>query len=223
MSVSVPASPSPRLVWAGVQLERITVCWMTLEAAVALGAGLVAHSLLLTAFGLDSVIELVSGGILLWRLTLQAEGASLTRVEAAERRAAWVVAGALGLLSLYVVVSSAFGLLGHARPERSVVGIALALVAVVGMPLLAWRKRMLARQLNSAALRGDAACSLTCAYMAATLLLGLLLTALLGWWWADSLGALVFLAFLLPEAREAILAAGAGKAACACGEDGCTE
>ncbi len=223
MNVSVPASPSPRSVWAGVQLERITVGWMTLEAVVAFGAGLVAHSLLLTAFGLDSVIELISGGVLLWRLTLQANGACLTRVEVAERRAAWVVAGALGLLCLYILVSSGVGLVRHTHPATSIPGIALALLAVVGMPLLAWRKRVLARQLNSAALRGDAACSLTCAYMAAALLIGLLLTGLFSWWWADSLGALALLLFLVPEAREALAGARAGKAACACGEDDCTD
>jgi divalent metal cation (Fe/Co/Zn/Cd) transporter len=97
----------------------------------------------------------------------------------------------------------------------------LALVAVVAMPVLAWRKRAIAAPLGSAALRGDAACSITCAYMAGTLLVGLTLTALFGWWWADSLAALGLLVWLVPEAREAIEGARAGQGACACGADGC--
>lgn len=223
MSVALPSASSTRTAWAGVQIEVITVVWMVLEAIIAIGAGLVAHSLLLTAFGIDSVIELVSGGILLWRLTLQARGGSLAQVEGAERRAAWVVAVSLGLLCLYLIGSAGLGLLTHARPETSVVGLGLALAAVLGMPVLAWRKRGLATRLNSPALRGDAACSLTCAYMAGTLFVGLLLTTVFGWWWADSVVALGFLAFLVPEAREALAGARAGKAACACGVDDCSE
>jgi divalent metal cation (Fe/Co/Zn/Cd) transporter len=91
------------------------------------------------------------------------------------------------------------------------------------MPVLAWRKRAIAAPLGSAALRGDAACSITCAYMAATLLVELTLNALFGWWWADSLAALGLLVWLVPEAHEAIAGARAGHGACACGEDECEE
>ena len=93
----------------------------------------------------------------------------------------------------------------------------------VAMPVLAWRKRAIAAPLGSAALRGDAACSITCAYMAGTLLVGLTLTALFGWWWADSLAALGLLLWLVPEAREAITGARAGHGACACGADDCED
>jgi len=89
------------------------------------------------------------------------------------------------------------------------------------MPLLAWRKRRIATKLGSAALRGDAACSITCAYVAATLLAGLLLNAVFGWWWADSLAALALLWWLVPEAREALEGARAGHGACACDDDQC--
>jgi len=208
--------------WSGVKIEVITVVWMVVEAAVAVGAGLVAHSLLLIAFGLDSGIELVSGGILLWRLVVQAQGGTLERVEQAERRAAWVVAVALIGLCLYVVGSAVLGMLIQSRPETAPAGLVVAVVAAVGMPLLARRKRDLAARLDSGALRGDAACSMTCAAMAATLFVGLGLDAAFGWWWAESLASLAFLFWLVPETREALAGARTGKAACACGDDECS-
>lgn len=206
---------------AGVRVEQLTIVWMTIEAVVAIGSGILVHSVLLTAFGIDSVIELITGGILLWRLSAEARGGSMERVERAERRAAWVTGLGLLLLCVYVVVSAGAGLLLHNRPEASPVGIGLAVVAVAGMPLLARRKRAIAARLDSAALRGDAACSMTCAYMAATLLIGLILTALVGWWWADSAAALAFLYWLVREAREALAGARAGRGGCGCGDLAC--
>ena len=217
----IPALPSPRAaaVRAGVRVEIVTVAWMTVEAFVAIGAGVLARSVLLTAFGIDSVIELVSGGVVLWRLAAEAHGRSLERVERAENRAAWVTGISLALLCVYVVVSALASLLTHTRPEASVVGIALSLVALVGMPILAWRKRAIAARIGSIALRGDAACSITCAYMAGTLLVGLGLNALFGWWWADSLAALGLLYWLAREAREALEGAREGRGGCGCCTD----
>lgn len=209
------------LVRAGVRVELLTIAWMALEAAAAIGAGIIARSVALTGFGLDSVIELVTGGTLLWRLVTEARGGSLERVERAEHRAAWVTGVSLALLCAYIVMTTALSLLTGAHAESSPIGIVLALAAVVGMPALAWRKRAIAAPLGSAALRGDAACSITCAYMAGALLVGLTLNALFGWWWADSLAALGLLYWLASEAREAIEGARAGRGACACGEDGC--
>jgi divalent metal cation (Fe/Co/Zn/Cd) transporter len=178
--------PAPRdaLVRAGVRVELVTIAWMLLEATVALGAGVAARSTVLTAFGLDSVIELVTGGVLLWRLVTEARGGSLERVERAEHRAAWVTGVALVLLCVYVVATAALSVATRTHAEPSFIGVGLALIAVVGMPVLAWRKRAIAAPLGSGALRGDAACSITCAYMAGTLLVGLALSALFGWWWA---------------------------------------
>lgn len=206
---------------AGVSIERITILWMVVEAALAIGAGILAHSVLLTAFGIDSVIELVTGGVLLWRLLTEAHARSLERVERAENRAAWITGIGLVLLCLYIVVSASAALVLRTAPERSYVGIAVAVAAVVGMPLLARRKRAIAERIGSAALRGDAACSITCAYMAGTLLVGLALNAVFGWWWADSLAALALLYWLQGEAREALRGARSGTGACACCEDGC--
>jgi divalent metal cation (Fe/Co/Zn/Cd) transporter len=201
---------------AGIRVEAITIAWMVVEAAVAIGAGIVARSVLLTAFGLDSVIELVSGGVLLWRLLVEATGMSLERVERAENRAAWVTGISLALLCVYIVAMAALAIATRTRSETSFVGIGLAVVAVIGMPILARTKRRIATQIGSAALRGDAACSITCASMAAALLVGLLLNALFGWWWADSLAALALVYWLAGEAREALEGARDGRGGYAC-------
>ncbi len=187
----------------GVWLEIITVVWMVIEAAISIGAGLIAGSLLLIAFGLDSVIELASGVILLWRLSVEARGGQQERVEQAERRAAWGVGVALALLCVYVLVSALVGLVTRVQPERSWAGIGIALAAVIVMPGLALAKRRIAARLESGALRGDAASSITCALMAATVLGGLALNAALQWWWVEDVAALVFLVWLALETREA--------------------
>ncbi len=223
MAAANPTSAAIRrgAIRAGVRIEIVTVAWMVGEAVVSLAAGIAAHSVLLTAFGFDSVIELGSGTILLWRLIIEAQGGTLARVERAESRAAWVTGIALAMLCLYVIAFSLLALLSQARADDSVIGIGVAVIAVIGMPVLARRKRAIAQTIASSALRGDAACSITCAYMAATLLLGLALNAAWGWWWADSLAALGLLRWLIPEAREALEGARAGRAACTCEEDDC--
>jgi len=141
-------------------------------------------------------------------------------VDEVERRSAWVVTFALIGLCVYIIASVAIALYSRERPDISLIGLSVAAVAVIGMPVLARRKRQLAAQLDSAALRGDAACSMTCAAMAATLFVGLALNALFGWWWAESVAALAFLIWLIPKAREAQVGARSGRAACTC-EDEC--
>jgi divalent metal cation (Fe/Co/Zn/Cd) transporter len=206
---------------AGVRIEIITVVWMTVEAVIAITAGILARSVLLTAFGIDSVIELVSGGALLWRLSTEARGRSLERVQRAENRAAWIAGIGLVALCLYIIVTSALSLWSQNHPDGSVVGIGLSIAAVLLMPVLVWQKRKIAARIHSPALRADAACSLTCAYMAATLLVGLGLTALFGWWWADALAAVALLYWIIPEAREALEGARAGRGICSCGDASC--
>jgi divalent metal cation (Fe/Co/Zn/Cd) transporter len=204
-----------------VLVEIVTVAWMLVEAIVALAAGVLARSVLLTAFGLDSVIELVGGAVLLWRLSIEVRSDDLERIERAENRAAWIVGVGLVLLCVYVVATAAASLLTQTRPDASLAGLALSVAAVIVMPLLAWRKRVIAARIDSAALRGDAACSITCAYMAGALLLGLGLTAAVHWWWADSAAALGLLYWLVPEAREALDGARAGRGSCGCGDSSC--
>ena len=186
----------------GVRIEVITILWMVVEMAVSIGAGIAARSVLLTAFGVDSLIELVSGSILLWRLSTENRGGDLGSVKRAEHRAAWVVAASLSLLCAYVLISSVYLLLIHAKPESSLVGIAISMAALLVMPWLAVSKRRISKRINSAALAGDAANSLTCAYMAATVLAGLLLNAVFGLWWVEYVAALGFLAWLVKETLE---------------------
>ncbi|HZU12095.1 MAG TPA: cation transporter [Chloroflexota bacterium] len=188
---------------SGIRIEVFTVVWMVIEAAVSLGAGIVAGSILLTAFGLDSVIELISGSVLLWRLSFESGGGEAERVERVERIATRVVAVTLALLCVYVVVSSIHGLATQAKPESSPVGIGVSIAAIVVMPYLAFRKRRIAERIESEALEGDAVESIICAYMAGTVLVGLALNALIGWWWAEDFAALVFLFWLGRETWEA--------------------
>ena len=187
---------------SGIQIEVITVIWMLIEMAVSIVAGIAAGSILLTAFGLDSLIELVSGGILLWRLSVENRGGDTAQVEQAERRAAWVVAIALALLCVYVLISAIYGLLAHSKPESSMLGIGISAAAVLVMPYLTIAKRRISRRIQSEALAGDAVNSITCAYMAGSVLLGLTLNALLGWWWVEDIAAFLLLIWLLRETWE---------------------
>jgi divalent metal cation (Fe/Co/Zn/Cd) transporter len=198
---------------AGLRAEVLTMGWMLVEAVIAIGAGLVSRSVLLVAFGFDSVIELASAFVLFRRLSMEASARQLDRVEGAERMAAWTVAIALILLSIYIIVSSGYGLVAGSKPDESPAGIGLAVAALFVMPLLARTKRRIAWQLDSASLRGDAACSMTCAAMAGAMLIGLLLNAALHWWWAEYLASLSFLYWLVPEARAALHAASEGQTA----------
>jgi len=190
-----------------VRLEIVTVIWMALEAALAIGAGVVARSVVLTAFGVDSVVELLSGTVLAWRMSVEAGGAGIDRVDRVERRATMAAAVLLVLLCAYVVISSIGGLLLGIRPEGSVLGIVVAAVAVIGMPLLAWAKRRVNRRLQSAALRADIAETVTCAYMAGVTLAGVALSMLPGAWWLQYVAALALLIWLVPETKEALEAA----------------
>lgn len=206
----------------GVWIELITIVWMVVEAAVALSVGFATRSVSLQGFGLDSIVELASGGILLWRLLVEQRGGAFERIEAAERRAAFVTAVSLFALAVYIVGDSAYAFLTRTQPEASWWGVALALAAAAAMPLLWQGKLRVAKRIGSAALKADAACSVTCAYMSLTLLVGLLLNRLFGWWWADPLAALALVFFLVQEGREAWHEARTGEA-CGCGDEDCCD
>lgn len=191
---------------AGIRIEWLTIGWMVLEAGVALYAGLVARSIALVAFGLDSVIELMSATVVLARLRAEDRGAGMTaeQVEQAEQRASRAVGWSLLVLAAYVVVRSGYDLLTHAAPDSSPAGIAIAIAALVVMPSLVRAKRRISSALASPALRGDAAEGIVCVYMAATLLAGLVLRAVFGWWWADPVAGLGIVYFIVREGREAL-------------------
>src|SRR2546423_3064340 len=189
-------------------LTYITIGWMTIEGAASLLLGWASRSLLLEAFGIDSVVELFSAGVLLWRLKVEANGlADETRVEAVEHRAAVWVGYSLYALVAYVILNSAYGLFVVERvtdTHESVWGILIGLVAKIGMPILAGYKLRVAARLNSRALRADAMEAVTCGYLSIVLMVGLAATRFLGWWWLDSVAALALIPFLIKEGRAAI-------------------
>ena len=198
----------------GVRLEAFTVAWMAAEAVLAIGAGVAARSVLLTAFGADSLIELLSGATLLWRLRVEARGGDDGRVDAVEKRAIWISAALLMLLCAYVALTSVAGLLLRIQPERSWLGIAVSAAALIVMPWLARLKGLANRTIDSPALRADIAESATCAYLAGVTLVGVVVDAVTGLWWVEYLAAVILLRWLIPEAREALEAARSGKPRC---------
>ena len=193
------------------RLEHFTLAWNTLEATVSLIAGLLAGSIALIGFGLDSVIENGSAAALLWRLRNANETTPLQR-ERAERGAMRVIGILFLLLAIYIAVDSTLMLVRHVVPERSKIGILMTAASVVVMPLLARAKRRTAAQLASGALRADSRQSDFCAYLAGVTLGGLALNAAFGWWWADPLAALLITAIIAREGVSALR----GQA-CECG------
>ena len=204
------AAQRPRAVRVGVRLEIATVVWMVAEAVLALGSGIAARSVLLTAFGFDSVIELISGATLLWRLSLEARGESNEQLEVVERRATGISAVLLVLLSVYLLVVGLAGLIARLRPEGSALGVGVSAAAVIVMPLLAWRKGHANKLIRSPALRADIAETITCAYMAAATLAGAALNLIAGLWWAEYVAAVPLLFFVAREAKEAMEAVRGG-------------
>jgi len=188
-------------------LTYITIGWMTIEGAASLLLGWASKSLLLEAFGIDSVIELFSAAVLLWRLRIEAaSSATSERVSLVEDRAARLVGYSLYALVAYVLLNSGYGLLIAKRitdTHESVWGILIGVVAKIGMPILAGYKLNVAARLNSRALRADAIESITCGYLSIVLIVGLAATRLFGWWWLDSFAALALIPFLIKEARAA--------------------
>jgi len=195
-------SDRPSAVAMALRLEKITIVWMVVEAAAAVGAGIVAHSLLLVAFGIDSAIELASGIVVFKRFRVEAEQI--------ERRTARIAGYLLLLLSVYVTVQAIVGLVNRHAAETSPIGIGVAVIAAVAMPVLARAKRRVADTINSRSLRADAMETLTCGYLSWILLVGLALNAATHWWWIDSAASLVIVPLLIREAFEAI----SGEQAC---------
>jgi divalent metal cation (Fe/Co/Zn/Cd) transporter len=177
-----------------VRLEYLTIGWNSLEGLIAIVSGLVAGSIALVGFGLDSVIEVFSGTVLLWRLKSKAENAERT-----EQAAIRLVGASFILLAAYVAYESIITLLSHEAPRKSVVGIVLAAASMIVMPLLAGAKRVVARGLGSAAMHADSRQADFCAYLSGILLGGLLLNVLFRWWWADPVSALVMVPLIAKE------------------------
>lgn len=196
----------------GLWLVGITLGYNILEGGVAVTAGWLAGSVALVGFGIDSAIETVSAVVVFLRLSEEYRGRDGDRV-ITERRAERFVGASLLGLCIYIGYRSISVLIRHDPPDESTVGIVLAALSLTLMPILAVAKRRTGRALGSRALMADATETLVCTYLSFTLLLGLGLNALWGWWWADPAAGLIMIPFILREAREAWL----GE----CCDDGC--
>jgi divalent metal cation (Fe/Co/Zn/Cd) transporter len=184
----------------GLLLEYFTVGWNVLEAVVGLTAGFLAGSVALVGFALDSIVEASSGSILMWRLRSEERGTRTA--EETERKAIRLVAVAFFALTAYIGGRAIYDLATQSRPDESVPGVVLAMVSLIVMPLLAWRKRIVARELDSRALQADSTQTTLCTYLSAFLLIGLVTNAAFGWWWADPLAGLAIAGFAAKEGRE---------------------
>jgi divalent metal cation (Fe/Co/Zn/Cd) transporter len=180
--------------------------WHLVEFAIAVGAGIAAGSVALIAFGIDSLIEVLAGGVIVWLFT-GGRGQSA----AAERTAQRIIAVSFYALAMYVVVESVRSFTGD-HPEASWVGIGLAAVTAPTMPFLARAKRRIGRELGSRATQSEGAQNMVCAYLSVALLIGLGANEILGWWWADPLAGLVIAGIAVREGREAWR----GEDACGC-------
>lgn len=206
----------------GLRLEVFTVGWNAIEALIAIGAGYLAGSVALVGFGLDSVIESISGVALYRRLRGELHDAEEGGNEARERRALYLVGISFFLIAGYVLFQAAAALWRREAPALSPAGIALAVASLIVMPLLGWNKARTAKALQSRALAADARETFVCSYLSLALLLGLGLNAWLGWWWADPVAGLTMLPLIVHEGKEAIEAASEsiGAAASATGATG---
>ncbi len=193
-----------RAEWTRISLVLIvaTMAYNMVEAVVAIGSGAAADSVALIGFGLDSLIELSAGAIVLWRLAVEHGGGGRERVTRLEHRAHRFVGITFILLGAYVAGQAGWTLWHAEAPEESLIGIVLAMASLTIMPAIAWGKLKSATALGSASLRAEARETLACSVLSLTLLAGLGLNALFGWWWADPVAAGLMVPWLIKEGME---------------------
>jgi divalent metal cation (Fe/Co/Zn/Cd) transporter len=199
--VTIPISERTAAVLRGRKLEYFTIVWNSLEGLIAIGSGIVAGSISLVGFGIDSFIEVTSGTVLLWRMSVDSD---VLRREKNERRALRIVGVCFVLLAAYIAYDSISDLWSKRAPEHSVAGIILACVSLVIMPILSGAKRKIGRVLGSAAMHADAKQTEFCTYLSAILLVGLLLNAFFGLWWADPFAALIMVPIIAKEGIDGL-------------------
>ncbi len=187
-----------------LRLEWLTLLWNIVEAVIAIASGAVAGSTALVAFGMDSLIEVSSALAVLWRLHKAGPDEFAEENEHADNRAHFLVGITFFLLAAYVTIDAILALVKREAPEASPVGIGLAIASLIAMPLLAIAKQRTGRLMGSKALQADAKETWLCAYLSASLLIGLGLNAWLGWWWADPVAGLVMVPFMAWQGWETI-------------------
>jgi len=189
------------IVQRGRRLEYFTIAWNSLEGIVAVVAGVIAGSISLVGFGVDSFIEVISGAALLWRMSVDAEEHHRERIEQMTLR---IVGACFLALAAYVGYEAVSNLMEKKAPEHSLPGIILACVSLVVMPLLSRAKRRVAAHLKSAAMNADAKQTEFCTYLSAVLLGGLLLNAVADLWWADPISALIMVPIIAKEGVDGL-------------------
>jgi len=199
--ISVPARICRRI---GLWLVAATMAYNVIEGVLALWAGWHAKSIALVGFGFDSFIECAAAAALFWRLGIEAQGADPETIERSERRVHRFVGGTFLVLALYVLLQAAWTLWVQETVAESRLGIVVAGLSLVVMPLVAWGKLHAATAIGSAALRAEAKETLACSYLSFTLLLGLVANAIAGWWWADPVAALLMVPWLVKEGVEGL-------------------
>ncbi|MCU1379097.1 MAG: cation efflux protein [Acidimicrobiales bacterium] len=182
-------------------LAVFTVVWNLIEGGVAITAAALSGSPALIGFGLDSFVESLSAAVLIWRLRV--EQRQPERVEAVERRAVRLIGVTFLALAAFVAFESLRSLITGDKPESSAIGITITVLSLIAMPLLARRKKRLGAAMGDRSVQADGAQTAACAYLSIVVLVGLVLNAALGWWWADSLAALGVVVFLVQEGRAA--------------------
>ncbi len=201
MTDKVAIESRAALVREAFRLEYFTIGWMVIEAAVAIGSGIAARSVTLLAFGIDSVIELISAGVLIWRLAVeQRDGQSFA--EAAEHMASRIGGALLFALAAYVVSAAGWSLWTRRGQDFSWPGLFVSLAAIPIMWLLSRRKLRVAETLGSRALRADAIESITCGWLSLVVVIGLLAQLLFGAWWIDAVSSLAIVWLLVKEGWE---------------------
>lgn len=190
----------------GLRLEILTLSYNVIEAVVSITAGLIAGSIALVGFGVDAVIESLSGATMLWRLRLDDHH----RREEFEQRALRLIGASFFVLAACVGYEAAEKLWKQEPPDRSIPGIILACCSLAIMPVLSRKKRQVSREIGSGAMAADAKQTLLCSYLSAILLGGLALNATLGWWWADPVAGLVMTPLIAREGWLALKGDGCG-------------
>jgi divalent metal cation (Fe/Co/Zn/Cd) transporter len=197
----VLAGARPALVRRGLRLNYVTLAYNTAEAIVSIAAGLVAGSVALVGFGVDSGIEVTASIAAQWRLRADIDPVRRERVERVTHR---VIGASFLMLAAYVVVDSITTLWAREAPEPSIVGLVILVLSVLVMPILARAKQRVARALQSRALEADAAQTSLCAYLSVIALAGVGLNAAFGWWWADPAAALVMVPIIASEGIQGL-------------------
>lgn len=201
----------PKCIRKALWINWFLIIYNIGEAVASIVFGILAKSVALVGFGLDSVIEAAAAGVLIWRLSIHSDD---EKEEEGERKALFFVGITFFLLAAYVAYESLSSLLKHEAPHESLPGIIIAVLSILIMPTFGFAKKKIAKQIGSKALEADAMGTIICSYLSGILLIGLALNLICGWWWADPVAGLIMVVFIIKEGWEAVEECRGGKSCC---------